>query len=148
MVKKSILLSFISLVILSLSCSISYDLDRSPDREIIVVEASEGWTDTNIVVGPGDLLSIRYLSGMWSPWPGGEYDAIGSGGDPRCRCNEMDAVSHAALIGRIGETQPFLVAMRYEHVVGEAGNLFLGINDVDLYDNSGFIEVVVKIVRK
>ena len=59
----------------------------------------------------------------------------------------MDGVSHAALIGRIEENQPFLVGSDYRHRVGEFGRLYLGINDVDLYDNSGSLEVEITVVR-
>ncbi|MCJ7568123.1 MAG: hypothetical protein MUO58_11350 [Anaerolineales bacterium] len=145
--KRSIVLPLVALIILSISCSFTFDLDRPGNNEIVTVEAAEGWTDTEIIVGAGDLLSIEYISGIWSPWPGGAYDAIGSGGDPKCRCNVMDAVSHAALIGRIGDNQPFLVGENFRHKVGETGQLFLGINDVDLYDNSGFLEVEVTVIR-
>ena len=141
-------LLYLSLFIfLTGSCTFIIELDSPNNYEIVSVEAAEGWTDTGIVVEAGDLLTIEYVSGEWSPWPGGFYDAIGSGGDPRCRCNVMDGVSHAALIGRIEENQPFLVGMEYRHRVGESGRLYLGINDVDLYDNSGALEVEVIVVR-
>ena len=130
---------------MTLACSISWELGRSKAEQIIEVEAVEGWTNTRIKIHEGDILSITYLPGEWSPWPGEEFDAIGSGGDPRCRCNVMDGVSHAALIGRIGQHDPFLVGERYHHSVGESGVLYLGINDVDFYDNSGLLRVRVEI---
>lgn len=130
---------------MTLACSISYDLGGSRDAEIIQVEAMEGWNNTHIKVETGDLLTITYVSGRWSPWPGEAFDSIGSGGDPRCRCNVMEGVSHAALIGRIGDYEPFLVGERYHHSIGESGILYLGINDVDLYDNSGYLQVKVEI---
>ncbi|MCK5635528.1 MAG: hypothetical protein KAI06_10590 [Anaerolineales bacterium] len=133
------------LSLMSLACSISFDLGGSLDAEIIDVEARDGWNNTHIEVEVGDLLTITYLSGKWSPWQGEEFDAIGSGGDPRCRCNVMDGVSHAALIGRIGDHEPFLVGERYHHFIGESGVLYLGINDVDLYDNSGHLQVRVDV---
>ncbi|MCJ7568144.1 MAG: hypothetical protein MUO58_11460 [Anaerolineales bacterium] len=132
------------LLLLTLACSISFDLGSSMDSGIFHVEAGEGWTNTHIKVEAGDLLTITYLSGRWSPWPGEEFDAIGFGGDPRCRCNVIMGVSHAALIGRIGDQDPFLVGERYQHSVGESGILYLGINDVDVYDNSGHL--IVKVV--
>jgi hypothetical protein len=135
----------IVLCLTTLACSISYDLANRPTGQIIEVNAEEGWTDTGLTVREGSLLTITYLSGKWSPWPGGEYDATGSGGDPTCRCNVMEAVSHAALIGRIGNHEPFLVGRRFQHTVGETGRLHLGINDVDLYDNSGYLRVLVEI---
>ena len=137
-----------TLAIIVISCSFSFDLGSPDNYEIVTIEAARGWNETGIIVGAGDLLTIKYVSGEWSPWPGGAYDAIGSGGDPRCRCNVMDAVSHAALIGRIEENQPFLVGKEYRHQVGENGKLYLGINDVDLYDNSGSLEVEVTVIRK
>jgi len=146
--RRKNMLPVVFMVLLSLACIIPFNLGRISSSEIVEVHASDGWTDTGIVIGPGDLLSIHYIAGEWSPWPGGTYDAIGSGGDPNCRCNVMDAVSHAALIGRIGDNQPFLVGEVYRHVVGEAGVLSLGINDVDLDDNSGALEVEVQVIRE
>ncbi len=57
----------------------------------------------------------------------------------------MEGVSHAALIGRIGDHEPFLVGERYHHSIGESGILYLGINDVDIYDNSGRLQVRIEI---
>jgi hypothetical protein len=139
--------SISALILMTLACSFSFDLGGSLDAEIIDVEAREGWNNTHIEVEEGDLLTITYVSGKWSPWPGDKYDAIGSGGDPRCRCNVMEGVSHAALIGRIGDHEPFLIGERYHHSIGESGILYLGINDVDIYDNSGHLQVKVEIAE-
>ncbi|MCK5635257.1 MAG: hypothetical protein KAI06_09225 [Anaerolineales bacterium] len=139
--------SISALILMTLACSFSIELGGSLDAEIINVEAREGWNNTHIEVEEGDLLTITYVSGKWSPWPGDRYDAIGSGGDPRCRCNVMEGVSHAALIGRIGDHEPFLVGERYHHSIGESGLLYLGINDVDLNDNSGHLQVKVEIAE-
>ncbi len=139
--------SISALILMTLACSFSFDLGSSLDAEIMDVEAREGWNNTHIEVEAGDLLTITYVSGKWSPWPGDKYDAIGSGGDPRCRCNVMEGVSHAALIGRIGDHEPFLIGERYHHSIGESGILYLGINDVDIYDNSGHLQVKVEIAE-
>jgi hypothetical protein len=90
-------------------------------------------------------LAIRYETGQWSPWPGGSYDALGFGGDPRCDCNVIRGVSHAALIGRIDESEPFLVGEYYAQVVGRGGRLWLGINDMRINDNHGSITVNIEI---
>ncbi|MFA9401535.1 MAG: hypothetical protein ACERKY_00555 [Anaerolineales bacterium] len=139
--------SISALILMTLACSFSFDLGSSLDAEIIDVEARGGWNNTHIEVEEGDLLTITYVSGKWSPWPGDRFDAIGSGGDPRCRCNVMEGVSHAALIGRIGDHEPFLIGERYHHSIGESGILYLGINDVDIYDNSGHLQVKVEIAE-
>ncbi len=114
----------------------------------VTVEASRGWTETGIRLEAGDFLSVHYLAGEWSPWPGGLYGPLGAGGDPDCGCNVMRGVSHAALIGRIGENPPFLVGRSFGRVVGESGVLYLGINDVDVGDNAGSLEVEVLVVRE
>ncbi len=132
---------------MSLACSFSFDLDGPLEAEIIDVEARNGWNNTHVEVEAGDLLTITYVFGRWSPWSGEVFDAIGSGGDPRCRCNVIDGVSHAALIGRIGDNEPFLVGERYHHSIGESGILYLGINDVDLNDNSGYLQVKVEVAE-
>lgn len=143
--RKTILLAFSTIVACTLACSIDFGDTRRYDSEVVEVAADERWVETGIFISNGDELTIRYVAGKWSPWPGGRYDAIGSGGDPRCRCNVMDGVSHAALIGKIGENEPFFIGDQYFHRVGESGELYLGINDMDLYDNSGSLRVRVEI---
>ena len=125
-------------------CVIDYQLRSSPQTATVRVAAGRAWTDTGVDVQPGEQLTIDYVDGLWSPWPGGSYDAIGSGGDPRCDCNRILGVSHAALIGRLGEGEPFLVGDHWDAVVGEGGRLFLGMNDTRLGDNSGWIEVRIR----
>jgi hypothetical protein len=146
--KRSTFLLFPSVLLLlaTLACSVSLNLENVPETKSVTVEAEDGWTDTHIAVEAGNQLAITYISGEWSPWPGGQYDAIGSGGDPLCRCNVVMGVSHAALIGRIGDNQPFLVGTEYQHTIGESGTLYLGINDVDIDDNSGNLRVLVEII--
>ena len=141
------MLSLATAALATVACILAPFLPFNEETEVVQVEAAEGWQSTGIRVRAGDHLTIRYISGEWSPWPGGSYAAAGSGGDPLCRCNVMEAVSHAALIGRIGSADPFLVAREYNHTVGESGTLLLRINDVDLYDNSGELEVLVELRR-
>jgi len=135
----------VAVCIAGTACAFSYNLTSFDDPVIVDIAAYEAWNDTGVAVEAGDLLTIDYLGGGWSPWPGSQYDAIGSGGDPNCRCNVMMGVSHAALIGRIGGSEPFFVGDQFHHRVGESGTLYLGINDVDLGDNSGTLHVKIQI---
>jgi hypothetical protein len=123
------------------ACVIDYQLEDEPSNTTVRVEADQPWTDTGVDVLPGQRIAIDYVDGMWSPWPGGSYDAIGSGGDPRCDCNRLMGASHAALIGRLGDGEPFLVGNHWEQIVGQGARLFLGMNDSRLEDNSGWLEV-------
>jgi len=145
--RRSKVLALTAIPILTVACVLIPQLPFLTVSDVVRVQADEGWQPTGLHVDQGDRLTITYLAGEWSPWPGDSYDAAGSGGDPLCRCNVMEAVSHAALIGRIGGSEPFLVGREFDHVVGESGALLLGINDVDLYDNSGDLEVLVEIDR-
>jgi hypothetical protein len=109
--------------------------------------ADQGWQDTGVKVQPGDTLAVQYVSGLWSPWAGGKYDGIGSGGDPKCTCNVILGVSHAALIGKIGDGNPFLVGNTFTQKAGQAGDLYLGINDTRLDDNSGSLKVTITLTH-
>jgi hypothetical protein len=117
------------------------------EHATVKVSAAEAWNDTGVDLSPGDRLILDYASGEWSPWPGGSYDAIGYGGDPRCDCNVLQGVSHAALLAQVGEAEPIFVGKHYAHVVGEGGRLYLGINDTRLEDNSGWIFVRLEVWR-
>jgi len=144
--QKPLILSLYSFILATtLACSFLPNVTPSSAGKTVTVCAKQGWTNTGIHVTSGNLLKITYLGGKWSPWKGELFDAFGSGGDPRCRCNVIKGVSHAALIGKIGDYNPFLVGEQYLHKVGESGELFLGINDVDIHDNSGCLNVEIEI---
>ena len=81
--RKAIFLALSMVVINTLACSIFFGDGQRYQSDVIEVSAEEQWISTGILISNGDGLTIRYLSGKWSPWPGGKYDAIGSGGDPR-----------------------------------------------------------------
>lgn len=139
----------------SMGCGLGFPLTRAlarraeapPARLEVEVFADRPWTDTGVSVRPGDRLSIEYESGLWSPWPQGAYDALGFGGDPRCDCNVLAGASHAALIGKIDHGRPFLVGNDFSQPVGQAGRLYLGINDTRLEDNSGSLTVRIRVTR-
>jgi hypothetical protein len=114
---------------------------------VLEVHADQSWQDTGVLIQPGDVLIVHYISGLWSPWPGGGYDALGSGGDPDCDCNVIRGASHAALIAKVGESLPFLVGDDFQQKMGEGGKLYLGINDTRLTDNAGAILVRIEVLR-
>ena len=127
----------------TLGCVIDYQLGENREADVVRVLADHAWTDTGVDVLSGERLQIDYLRGMWSPWPGDAFDAIGSGGDPRCDCNQIAGISHAALLGRIEDGEPFFVGDHWLQGAGASGRLYLGINDTRLSDNSGWLEVVI-----
>jgi len=128
----------------ALGCVVDYQLGNDSGAGVVRVLADRAWTDTGIDPRAGDRVRIDYLRGEWSPWAGGSYDALGSGGDPRCDCNRLAGVSHAALIGRFEGGEAFFVGDHWDQVAGEGGRLYLGINDTRLDDNMGWLDVFVQ----
>ncbi len=118
-----------------------------PGASPFEVVANQVWQDTGVSVKPGDTLTIVYVSGKWAPWPGGAYDASGTGVISYCDCNVLQYVSHASLIGKIGDSDPFPVGSYYSHAVTQSGPLSLQINDAVLRDNSGSITVKVSVTH-
>jgi hypothetical protein len=143
--KRLVMLCLAILTMSMFACDINVELQGQPTSAPVAVGfevfANRDWQDTGVNIKPGMALTILYTSGWWSPWEGGSYDAIGSGGDPKCSCNVVMGVSHAALIGKIGDNAPFLVGNSFKQTMGETGDLFLRINDTHLGDNSGSLMV-------
>lgn len=147
--RKMVRWALLLLVLLPLmGCRISLPrLNEDEDTLTFVVRADSDWQDTGIQIKPGMRVRILQVSGLWSPWSGGTYDAVGSGGDPRCDCNVAEGISHAALIGKVGDSQPFYVGRDFDQHLGERGTLYLRINDTRLQDNAGALEVLIEVER-
>jgi hypothetical protein len=91
------------------------------------VSATKDWTSAN--------LSIKKGEEIW--FTVGDYSSISCGTSNQC-----------ALIGRIGEEgKSFLIgSMRTPVIAEESGNLYLGVNDNNFKDNSGALDVFVKVI--
>jgi hypothetical protein len=116
----------------------------------VQVRADLGWQEVGIAVQRGDLVQVRYLSGRWSPWPGGSYDANGCSWD---ECDERHVSAnnvtmpenHASLIGRIGSGEAFAVGAYVAFTASTAGQLALRINDEATGDNAGAITISIAV---
>jgi hypothetical protein len=121
----------------------------------ITVFANQAWQDTGITIITGEILTIKYLSGLWR-WTGDRADFDGNG-DPAATgrylgtcddCPIIDAPLEA-LIGKIGLNGiPFLIGNNINYVPNDTENnqkLFLMGNDglYGLHDNVGSIEVSI-----
>jgi hypothetical protein len=126
--------------------------NTSPPSSTFTVYANQDWQDTGYSVGPEFVMEIQYISGMWSPWAGGSYDGQGfPGGDPYA--NNIVPGIHASLIARIGDNPPFFVGNSFAATTIPSpspypGNLYLRINDTTLNDNSGSIDVGIRVAPK
>ncbi len=109
----------------------------------ITVPANQQWTPTGITVHQGDRLAFR-ASGQIR-WTGQATDVAGPQGGRAISPNyPVPTAGVGALIGRVGNSQPFLVPSNGETVTMPAdGELTLGINDDVVSDNSGSFQVQI-----
>lgn len=109
----------------------------------VSVSAREQWNDTGIDVRRNQQI---YFSASGKPrWGRDRQDGpAGERGSPRNANRPIPDRPGGALIGRIGNGDPFLVGDDRGPIrVRDSGRLFLGINDDYLQDNSGEFRVIV-----
>jgi len=116
----------------------------APAAGAIAVPGNQPWTNTNIVVAPGDRVQFS-ASGEISV---GTNLPSGVGGNPAATLpTGKYAVANApvgALIGRVGNGRPFLIGGNTQTVsMPTGGALMLGVNDDNFGDNSGAFSVTV-----
>ena len=109
----------------------------------IAVPSQQQWTPTGVTVRRGDWVSFN---------ASGEIH-IGSEGNPAIGVNGLAGVlapgapvadgASGALIGRVGNGAPFLIGNQSRMQMPAAGQLFLGVNDGNLPDNTGSFQVQV-----
>jgi len=93
------------------------------------------WTPTGLGVRRGDTVTfdasgeVRIAQGGPAGGPGGSSDQNAA--------NPIPSAPTGALIGRIGNSAPFLIGTQNQVTMPAAGQLFLGVNDSNFGDNSG-----------
>jgi hypothetical protein len=117
----------------------------------ITVRARKKWQDTGIQCSRGDVITIRYKSGLWNvnPHHSGLYDAEGSSYIAHQHGYIVVGAAEGALCGRIGSSgQAFYIGNTGRIVADRNGTLQLIANDdyVGRYgagfsDNKGAIKV-------
>jgi len=109
----------------------------------IAVPSQQQWTPTGVTVRRGDWVSFN---------ASGEIH-IGSEGNPAIGVNGLPGVlapgapvangASGALIGRVGNGAAFVIGNQSRMQMPAAGQLFLGVNDGNLPDNTGSFQVQV-----
>ena len=112
------------------------------EREVNV-QARTQWTDTGVNVRNGQTVFFE-ASGRIR-WGRDRQDGPeGENNSPRNPSRPIPGRPAAALIGRVGDDAPFFIGSDAEGIrVRGSGNLFLGVNDETLDDNSGTFRVTV-----
>ena len=116
--------------------------------ETVRVDARQIWTDTGITVNRGEMIAFRAGGQIQiGPAQGETATPDGSTYGPRSGRGlryPAERVAPGALIGRIGNSEPFGIGMQTQPLpMPASGRLQLGVNDNDPGDNNGFFTVVV-----
>jgi hypothetical protein len=106
----------------------------------IMVPARQRWTATGLTVRRGETLTVR-ATGEIKFAAGAESKASVNGSSERNPDNPLPNVTTGALIGRVGNGQPFEIGSKTSFQAPAAGQLFLGVNDTHLDDNDGSFQV-------
>lgn len=111
------------------------------------IPAQQAWTPTGLFVSRGERLTIT-ASGQMKYGTGDDANATPGGSSDRNPGNPMPGLTTGTLIGRIGNGQPFNIGSQSQITAPAAGQLFLGINDSHMGDNSGGYQVRVQQRRR
>ena len=140
--------------ILSRAEVVNESFDANPavgtSGQMIRVAGTERWTDTGIDVRAGDTLLFNARGTVrLSDNDNGNDIAEVSGARSGRRGADAPLVNQTAgaLIGRIGNSDTFLIGNRRSLRAPASGRLFMGVNDDHLADNSGDFQVDVTVQR-
>lgn len=113
-----------------------------PEGVGIAVPGNQQWTPTGMVVRRGEVITFNTTGDV--RLSGDQSDLAGSSGarsGRRAPNSPLPQHLAGALIGRIGNSAPFPIGDQTSIPMPAAGQLFLGINDDNLSDNSGGFRV-------
>ncbi len=110
----------------------------------IVVPATQQWTSTGMTVRRGETLRFNTTGQIQIGTDSNDVaTASGSTSGKYVPGSPLPRVLAGALIGRIGNGQPFGIGTQTSIQAPAAGQLFLGINDGTLTDNQGEFRVEI-----
>ncbi len=111
----------------------------------VVVSGREAWTATGIAVRQGEWITFNVTGQVRLTT--NESDLAGPAGAPggRTAANaQVPATPIGTLLGRVGNSQPFVIGDKTRVQMPASGALFLGINDDHHADNSGELRVQIE----
>jgi hypothetical protein len=110
----------------------------------INVQANQPWTDTGITVKKGDRVYFT-TNGQITVGPGFVATADGSSTAGARAGLPVPAMAAGGLIARVDNGAPFPIGSNSQAIVMPvAGRLYVGINDDNFGDNSGFFALTVR----
>jgi hypothetical protein len=117
----------------------------SAEGKGITVSAQQQWTPTGITVRSGEWITLNTTGEIRVS--GDPNDVAISAGVKNQRRDPAAPLPDAltgALIGRIGNSEPFAIGNQTKIRAPATGQLFLGINDSNLSDNQGSFQVQIQ----
>jgi len=111
----------------------------------ITVQANQPWTPTGITLKKGQMLTINATGEV--QLSGDSNDIAVPTGAKSQRYAPRSALPRTfagALIGRIGNSQPFPIGDNASFDAPGTGQLFLGVNDDSFADNQGSYQVTIR----
>jgi hypothetical protein len=115
--------------------------------EGFTVSSKQQWTPTGLTVRRGEPLTFEVSGEFRIGGPGAPMATAGGSSDNNAG-NPIPTAPTGALIGRIGNGQPFLIGTQNRVQVPAAGQLFLGVNDSYLQDNEGEFRVEIRRIAR
>jgi Ca2+-binding EF-hand superfamily protein len=122
---------------------------RTPLSGVVVVNPQTRWTSTAIEVREGDVLEVQARGTIWMSGSQEGDDLASPAGahsgrrDPNVPLPDRPV---GALIGRIGDSEPFYIGDGTTlGRVPASGRLFLSVNDSDLGNNGGRFRVTITV---
>lgn len=111
----------------------------------IVVPAQEAWTSTGIAVRRGEWITFNATGEIRLTTDAADVaGAAGSAANRTAANAQIPSTPIGALIGRVGNSRPFVIGNQTRIQMPANGVLFLGINDDHHADNSGELRVEVE----
>ena len=116
-----------------------------PAGDGVAVAANQQWTSTGLTVRRGDVISFDATGEAKLNSEGEIARPSGTGTDRKVQNGPLPQVPAGALIARVGNGAPFPIGGPTATVTMPAnGELFLGLNDDHVGDNSGGFRVKVQ----
>jgi hypothetical protein len=110
----------------------------------VTVPGNQQWTATGFNVRRGETLHINASGEVsWAPDPADRATPAGSLTRKRPGVPLVDDAFGGALIGRVGNSRPFLIGNQGSVRMPANGELFLGVNDDVVTDNTGNFSVTI-----
>jgi len=102
------------------------------------VPANQTWSNSGIDVRRGDVIHFRASGNVTLSQNPGDYGTPAGANDGRMAGNSpLRGVTGGMLIGRVGNSMPFVIGAESDVTMPANGRLFLGVNDDDVRDNTG-----------